>query len=225
MIRRGLFVTGTDTGVGKTWVGTQIAALLRREGVPVAPRKPVESGCERRGGELVPADGEAYHRAVNETQPLAQITPYRLHHAISPQRAAQLEQADTTLEHLLAAALAGVGEDAFLLVEGAGGFYSPLALDGSNADLAERLGLPVLLVAPDRLGVINHVHLSLEAIRHRRLPVFAVVLNGLDDGVPPQGMDNLEDLCRLPCPVFQTQCGVALTQGDPLVRALLAANA
>ncbi|MDH3450789.1 MAG: dethiobiotin synthase [Gammaproteobacteria bacterium] len=221
MTTRGLFITGTDTGIGKTWVGTQLARQLCSLGLPVAPRKPVESGCELRDGELIPADGDAYYRAVDARWPLRQITPYRLHHAVSPQRAAQLERVDITLAKLVAATGVAVSAADFLLVEGAGGFYSPLALDGSNADLAASLQLPVLLVAPDRLGAINHVLLTVEAIKHRGLPLFAVVLNRLDDSdsLPP-GMDNLADLQTLPCAVYQTARDELLAPDHPLIRAL-----
>lgn len=225
MSRRGLFVTGTDTGVGKTWVGAQLAARLRALAVPLVPRKTVESGCIAHDGELVPADGEAYFRAVGGTCPLQRITPYRLQHAISPQRAAQLEGADTTLANLFSATVEGVDAGDFLLVEGAGGFYSPLALDGLNADFAARLQLPVLLVAPDRLGVINHVLLSVEAIAHRGLSLFAVVLNRLDkdDALPP-GMDNVTDLQSLDCPVYRLARDEVLDAEHPLIQTLLALN-
>jgi dethiobiotin synthetase len=219
---RGLFVTGTDTGVGKTWIGTQIAQQLCAQGLPVVPRKPVESGCDLRDGGLVPEDGEAYYRAVNARQSLTQITAYRLRHAISPRRAAQIEQVDTTLANLVAATFDTVDTADYLLVEGAGGFYSPLALDGLNADFAERLGLPMLLVAPDRLGVINHVLLSLEAIANRGLYTFAVVLNRLDNGAAlAPGMDNLADLGSLPCPVYRVVRDELLTADHALMRALI----
>ncbi len=131
---------------------------------------------------------------------------------------------DTTLANLAGAVLDGVGETHFVLVEGAGGFYSPLALDGSNADLAERLQLPVLLVAPDRLGVINHVLLSLEAIARRDLRTFAVVLNRTEHAAAlPAGMDNFADLRESGVPVFQTQPGESLGAEHALARALLAA--
>ena len=225
MKTRGVFVTGTDTGVGKTWVGTQLARRLCALGVPVIPRKTVESGCALRDGVLVPADGEAYHPAVGARCALRQITPYRLRHAISPQRAARLEHMDTTLEKLVAATQEGVNAADYLLVEGAGGFYSPLALDGLNADFAARLQLPVLLVAPDRLGVINHALLSKEAIERRGLQLIAVVLNRLDadDALPP-GMDNLADLQTLSCPVYQLGRNELLDPEHALIRALIDAK-
>ena len=115
-----------------------------------------------------------------------------------------------------------MGCEDFLLVEGAGGFYSPLALDGLNADFAARLQLPVLLVAPDRLGVINHVLLTAEAIARRELSLFAVVLNRLDtDDTLPPGMDNLADLQSLDCSVYRLQRDAVLDKQHALVRAVV----
>ncbi len=220
---RGLFITGTDTGVGKTWLGVRFVGLCHSRGIAVRPRKPVESGCEDGAGELLPADASAYHSACGGCEPLARITPFRLRHAISPQRAARLEGADTTLARLEAAVRDGIGEADLVVAEGAGGFYSPLALDGLNADLATRLRLALVLVAPDRLGVINHVLLSLEAAQHRGLALAAVVLNAADAAGPP-GMDNLDDLAGLvDCPVFATARDEALTWENALVRTLLEA--
>ncbi len=224
MPARGLFVTGTDTGVGKTWIGTRLARSLRAAGIAVRARKPVESGCERRHGALFPLDGAAYHEALNASEALEIITPYRLAHALSPARAARLEGVDLTLQRLEAAAREGVAENEFLLVEGAGGFYSPLALDGSNADLAARLGLALLLVAPDRLGVINHVLLTREAAARRGLAVAAVVLNRLPGAEQPGGMDNRAELAsHLDCPVHPVAGARALAPDSALVHALAAA--
>lgn len=190
----GLFITGTDTAVGKTVVGCGLAQELTRLGVPVAARKPVESGCSARAGTRWPADGAALRRAAGDREALETITPLRLAHALSPERAARLEGVSLCLYDLLAAARTGAAED-FFLVEGAGGFLSPLAADALNADLALALGLPVLLVVADRLGCINHALLSVEAIEHRGLRLAGIVLNAVDEPADA-GMDNRDDLVR-----------------------------
>lgn len=198
----GLFITGTDTGVGKTVVGCALARALTRAGRPVAVRKPVESGCARGDdGGLSPADGLALARAAGERESLETVTPMRLAHALSPERAARLEGMELTLHDLLAAARTGAPGD-FYLVEGAGGFLSPLATDALNADLAIALGLPVLVVVADRLGCINHSLLTVEAIERRGLRLAGVVLNACDDAVET-GMGNREDLqARLGGPII-----------------------
>lgn len=218
---RGLFVTGSDTGVGKTHVGTALATVLVAQGIRVRARKPVESGCPRVDGELQPQDATAYAAATGE--PLATVCRYRLAAALSPERAARLEGVDYGLADLAAHCRAKVAADDFLLVEGAGGFLSPIAPDGLNADLAVVLGLPVLLVSADRLGAIHQVLATAEAIRRRGLNLAAVVLNAVVPIADPL-LDNAADLTRwLGGPIARLPHGAGV--GDvareilPLIRA------
>lgn len=192
---RGLFITGSDTGVGKTFVGTRLVTLLAGRGFRVRPRKPVESGCPRVEGVLQPQDAAAYHAAVARAEPLERICPYRFEAAVSPERAAALAGRDLRLAELVAACLNGVEAADFLLVEGAGGFCSPIAADGLNADLALALGLPVLLVSADRLGAIHQVLVTAEAIERRELELAGVVLDRLPSQADPL-LDNAADLRR-----------------------------
>jgi dethiobiotin synthetase len=191
-ISSGIFITGTDTAVGKTFIGAGLVASLYQKGLPVQPRKPVESGCTLQQGQLIPNDGLLYYQAVDASVPLDQITPYRFAAELSPPRAAQRENRKLSLAQLHKAALAGATAKTFLVVEGAGGFYSPIADDGLNADLAAMLRLPVLLVAANRLGCINHILLTVDAILKQDLPICHIVLNTVnpDDSVE----DNLHDL-------------------------------
>jgi dethiobiotin synthetase len=199
----GLFITGTDTGVGKTWIGCRIARRLSQQGLRVVPRKPVESGCTPEDDQLIPEDALALMTAADYSGRLEQVCPWRFEAAISPQRAAKLLNQPLTTEQLIAACLNQLDRERdFLLVEGAGGFYSPLCEDGLNADLAQALALPLLLVAEDRLGCINQVLLTTEAIAARRMPLLAVVLNSARPGTA-DGMNNLDDLRQLlDCPVI-----------------------
>lgn len=198
--RRGIFVTGTDTGIGKTFIVTILIRWLETTGIKTTPRKPVESGCMQTSDGLLPADALAMRDATTVKPSLEEICPYRLEHPLSPERAAALEGVTLSLDMLEEACHAA--RERYLIVEGAGGFYSPIASDGLNADLAVRLGLPVLLVAPDRLGCINQVLLSTEAITNRGLHLAAVALNQLNDH-DTGSMDNAKDLRRrLRCPVI-----------------------
>jgi dethiobiotin synthetase len=190
---RGLFVTGTDTGVGKTEVGRALARLLAERGVDARVRKPVESGCERVAGRLVPRDAERLRDAARCRDPLERVCPYPLEAALSPERAAALEGVTLFRAGLREACLAGVGATDFLLVEGAGGFLAPLAPDATVADLAADLGLPLLVVVADRLGCLNHAQLTVEAIERRGLAIAALVLNRMHPS-HPAGMDNAADL-------------------------------
>jgi len=203
-LSRGLFVTGTGTGVGKTQVAAALAHLLAGRKLAVRPRKPVESGCRREGNRLVPEDARILLAASQSGEPLQRVCPYPLEPAIAPARAAKLAGQDLTLDDLRTACLDGVEETDFLLVEGAGGFYSPLTPDALNADLAAAVGLPILLVAEDRLGSLNHCLLTLEAIQRRGLTLMGVVLNRKDADLDPR-MDNAADLARwLDGPVIAT---------------------
>ena len=207
---QGVFITGTGTEAGKTFVGVEIARQLSQRKIKVIPRKPVESGCLKRNGELIPQDASALKKAADYPGPLSDVCPYRFEPPISPVRAAQLANKTVTTEQLVNICLQG-SEHGFLLVEGAGGFYSPLAADGLNADLAVALHLPVLLVAEDKLGALSQVLLSVEAIQKRGLQLAGVVLNALDKN-HNEHMDNAADLReRLDCPVFSNPY---TSQGD-----------
>jgi dethiobiotin synthetase len=172
---QGLFITGTDTGVGKTWVGSKLARFLALHSVAVAPRKPAESGCKWVRGKLIPSDALEYFKAIDERESMSDICRYRYPDAIAPNQAARLQGQTLALKMLLEACQCS--RDQFLIIEGAGGFYSPIAEQALNADLAQALELPVLVVATDRLGCQNHVLLTLEAIAGRGLQTTAVVLN------------------------------------------------
>jgi dethiobiotin synthetase len=216
LIQRGLFVTGTDTGVGKTRIAAMLAHQLKQQGMVVRPRKPVESGCLRGEDGLMPFDAITLQVAAGSDEPLAHICPYRFESALSPEKAAALANKQLTLDDVTVACRRGVvSASDFLLVEGAGGFYSPLASGVLNADLAIALSLPVLLIASDRLGVINQTLLAVEAIKHRGLTLAAVILNSVTADIDPQ-MDNATELTRwLGEPVLATQYVEAVDSSEP----------
>ena len=203
---KGLFITGTDTDVGKTYISCLIAAELTARNIKVIPRKPIESGCLRDGDKLLPRDAVALKSASNYSGSLQHVCPYRFEPAISPQRAAQLSNQRIVLNDLISACRPESDDaDEFLMVEGAGGFYSPLCEDGLNADLAQALKLPVVLVTEDKVGCINQVLLTVEAISARKLKLLGVILNTSITHAPQahSAMDNLYDLRkRLSCPVI-----------------------
>lgn len=188
---RGVFVTGTDTDVGKTYVACLLARQISSDGLRVIPKKPIESGCKLQDGELIPTDALALKRAASFDGDLSEVCAYRFKAALSPVRAARLENQTVTIEQLSQACKHD--GDGFVLVEGAGGFYSPLADDGLNADLATELQLPVLLIADDRLGCINQILLTTEAISNRGLTLAAVVLNKKEQ-TSNHDMNNADDL-------------------------------
>jgi dethiobiotin synthetase len=192
---RGLFITGTDTGVGKTRIGTQLIHELVGRGLLIRPRKPVESGCPRHGDELLPSDALALRAAAGNREALDRICAFPLEAPVSPTRAAALAGQSLNLEQLVNACRQDVSAEDFLVVEGAGGFLSPLARDALNADLAQRIGVPVLLVAADRLGAVHQVLVTAEAIERRGLVLAGVVLNQVDPVIDPR-LDNATELAH-----------------------------
>lgn len=205
----GVFVTGTDTSVGKTFISCGLANALRASGVPVVARKPVEQRCKRSGGALFPTDGLALAQAAGKSESIDVVVPYRLADEIAPGHTARAEHGHVTLDALVAAVHAGAYPDSFRLVEGAGGFLSPLAIDGANADLAQALGFPVLVVTADRAGCVNHARLTVEAIERRGLRAAAVVVNVPDPDAPAAGAHRLRLAAALDTPVVAHSHGHA----------------
>jgi dethiobiotin synthetase len=179
-VSRGWFVTGTDTGVGKTQVSCALLGALHRRGLQVGVYKPAETGCEAAGGRLVGGDTVRLQRAAGGHQPLDSVAA-----ALYAEPAAPLVAAENAGETLSLARLrAGFDRVAEkhdpVLVEGAGGLLVPVAEGLTYADVARALGLPVLCVVGSRLGCINHALLTLDALEHRGLPVAGWILNELD---------------------------------------------
>jgi len=176
----GFFITGTDTDVGKTYVAGCIAHTLIEQGQHVVPRKPIASGClPQADGSILCSDAAFLKQACRSDESLDTICPYQFEPPISPQKA--IEQADKiiTTQDLIKAC--DLNAHDFYLVEGAGGFYSPLCSNGLNRDLATALKLPVILVVKNQLGCINHTLLTLQAIEDAGLETHAIIINFADD--------------------------------------------
>jgi dethiobiotin synthetase len=172
----GLFITGTDTGVGKTFIARGIAAVLRARGQRVGVMKPVETGC---GGTIPrrPADALALRAAAGSRLPPDRICPYPLDAPLAPDVAARLENTRIDPAVIVAAFRAMRAAHDVTLVEGAGGLLVPIADRYVMADLARDLDLPLLVVVDSKLGAINHTLLTLEAAAARGLAVCGYVLN------------------------------------------------
>ena len=196
----GYLITGSDTDVGKTYIACEIVRQLRRRGVDVETRKPAESGCLlSSSGDLTAHDAAALQQANEHLESIERIAPYRFRAALAPHRAARLENRKLHLEKLVdACSRDNPGHR--LLVEGAGGFYSPLAENALNADLASALQLPVIIVVNDRIGAVNQALMTIAAVQSKHLHVAAIVFNAVE--VPADdAMDNAADLlahCDLP---------------------------
>ena len=170
---RGLLITGTGTGVGKTTLGAALLAAMAATGERVRAHKPVLTGLDESGLDGWPPDHELLAAAAG--MHAGQVAPLRYGVAASPQLAAALAGERIEPARLVAAARAAGGEQT-LIVEGAGGLLTPLADRFTVRELAAALALPVLIAARPGLGTINHALLTLEAARAASLDVRAVVL-------------------------------------------------
>jgi dethiobiotin synthetase len=172
----GLFVTGTDTGVGKTVVASALVGAFRERGLDVVGMKPVETGCLRRGPELEPADGAMLREASGGEEPLSAICPLRFAHPLAPLVAAELEGRTIEQGSLMRAVRELAARHDALVVEGVGGLLVPVAPGFSVADMAREAGFPLLVVTSAFLGTLNHTLLTVEHALGAGLSVAGVVL-------------------------------------------------
>ena len=163
---KGIFVTGTDTDVGKTVIAAGLTAALRRRGVGAVYFKPMQSGCPEEAGELVPTDARFARELAGLDEPLRLLTPIALRLPLAPGVAAAREGVAVDLERIAAAIWELSRRYEFFVVEGAGGLYVPLiGNDFLVLDLVRWLKLPLLVVARAGLGTINHTALTVMAAR------------------------------------------------------------
>jgi dethiobiotin synthetase len=176
-MNRGFFITGTDTGVGKTVVAAALAIVLRESGRDVGVFKPVATGCVRRREGLVSEDAEFLAKAAEASETLEEISPIRFEAPLAPTVAAARAGVETDLEPMWEAWRRLRDAHEILLVEGIGGILCPVTPAMSVADLAKEFHLPLLVVARSTLGTINHTALAIEAARARGLALAGVVVN------------------------------------------------
>ncbi|WP_082420755.1 dethiobiotin synthase [Paenibacillus sp. A3] len=174
---RGIFVTGTDTGVGKTVITAAIAAALRSEGRNVGVWKPVQSGGLIGKGVT---DAERLLRGTDIADRPEQVAPFTFAAPLAPALAAMQAGVSLTMAGLLAAGEPLAERYDALLIEGAGGAAVPLTSDALVADLIAELGVPALIVAHCGLGTVNHTLLTAALLRQRGIPVAGVVMNEVD---------------------------------------------
>jgi dethiobiotin synthetase len=201
---RGLFITGTGTGVGKTYVAALIARALCASGRRVGVYKPAASGCESRDGSLVSPDAIALWDAAGQPGTLSQVCPQLFAAPLAPHLAARAERRRIDSQLLRSGIEVWRATSDVVLVEGAGGLMSPVSDDDYNADLAAEFGYPLVIVAANVLGTINATLQTLIAAHHHRegLPVAGVVLNSPQATVAdPSTASNAEELrkrCDVP---------------------------
>lgn len=191
---RGIFVTGTDTGVGKTTVAAGLLRWIRTKGIDTVPMKPVQTGCEpamtgETGGDpessLRVPDLELMLAAADLAagpDEMALMCPFRYQPACSPHLAGRMEGHFPSIDAIEESARRLLVHHEALVVEGAGGVLVPLDEQSTMRDLMRRLALPVVIVARPDLGTINHTLLTIEALRSAGLRIVGVVYNDLSEG-------------------------------------------
>ncbi len=185
---KGLFITGTDTGVGKTVVSCSLAAAFARRGHTVGVMKPCETGDGDDAARLIAATGRPL--------PLGDVSPYRFALPASPEVAALAAGATIDLTRILESFETIARGSDMTLVEGAGGLLVPLGAGRNMADLARRLGLPIVIVARPSLGTVNHTLLTIEAARRRGLRVLGVILSRTREPAEPDEPSNPVAIAR-----------------------------
>ncbi|MFO0999451.1 MAG: dethiobiotin synthase [Planctomycetaceae bacterium] len=180
-----LLVTGTDTNVGKTWVTSLLVREFRRSGISTGAYKPVCSGAEKNSqGDLVWADIEALRAACGTEPEIDLVCPQRFYAAVAPNIAARMENRGVDNQRLVDGVARWSSYVDRLVIEGAGGIFCPLSDQLTVMDIAVELRIPTIVVAANRLGVINHTRLTVEALQVHGVEVVAVVLNEI--GPPAQ---------------------------------------
>ena len=194
------FVTGTDTGIGKTLISSAILHGLTQRGLRAAGIKSVAAGAELRDGVWHNEDADCLAAAGNVALPPALATPYLLRDAAAPHIAAAQEDVTIEIAHIrdCYAQVAAMADA--VVIEGVGGFRVPLSAHFDTADLAQQLGLPVIMVVGIRLGCLNHALLTADAIAARGLKLVGWAANIVDLGMR-HGLANIDALSsRLPAP-------------------------
>ena len=200
---RGWFITGTDTGVGKTWVAEALLRALAQAGRRASGMKPVASGCRRTPLGLRSDDAERLMAAASVAADYADVNPYAFEPAIAPHTAAarvgiemRLDVVQRHFERLAACA-------DWIVVEGAGGWYVPFDRARTLSDAARALALPVILVVGVRLGCINHALLTAMAIRAAKLELAGWAANTVDPAFAPparaESIAALDERLGAPC--------------------------
>jgi dethiobiotin synthetase len=190
--RVNFFITGTDTGVGKTYVTKLMIEALRSEGRAAAGFKPISCGDREDAQILAAASGDL---------PVDDVNPLHFNSAVAPHVAALLENKRIDPANLIASYQDFAGKHEIVLAEGAGGWEVPITENYFISDLAKDLGLPVILVAANRLGALNHILLTLRAIETKGLRCAGIILNQLEDEMDTPMITNkgiLESITNIP---------------------------
>jgi len=190
---KSFFITGTDTGIGKTFVTSLIALTLKERGVDVGVMKPVETGCTEEAGEFIAADAARLKEAAEAKDEMELIAPCRFALPAAPSIAARAEGREITFAPIKRAYNTLCTRHDLLLVEGVGGLLVPINDQETVADLITTLDLPSIIVAGSHMGTINHTLLTVEGARNRGITVAGLIFNFYSK----EGEPAIEEITRI----------------------------
>jgi dethiobiotin synthetase len=176
-MHKGIFITGTDTGVGKTFVAVGLLKAFKKMGFNICPMKPVETGCRIKGGKPIPQDTINLINASGINEPVDVINPYRLRHPLAPSVAAGLEGVSIRKRKILTAYNYLLNKYNITIVEGAGGIMVPVYKKYLVLDLIKDLNIPLIIVSRPSLGTINHTLLTIEIAKSKGINILGVIIN------------------------------------------------
>lgn len=174
---KGFFITGTDTGVGKTVIAGAVIKVLQSFGVKACAMKPIESGCGKEGGVLIPYDGTFLKQAAHMDEPINQVTPFCFESPLSPLAASEIEGRKVSIDEIKKAYYRLYTAYEAIVVEGVGGLMVPIRRDYFIVDLARELSLPLIIVTKPGLGAINHTMLTVNYALEAGLEVAGLIIN------------------------------------------------
>src|SRR3990172_10839643 len=202
MKKRGIFVTGTDTGVGKTVVTAGIAAALRARGINVGVMKPVHTGCTIIKGKLRPEDSLLLARAAASNDPEELMTPYMFRESAAPYAAAKEHNMVIDIGKITDCFNELCRRHDYVIVEGIGGVLVPVTREFYVADLIKRLNIPLILVTRPDLGSINHTLLSIHCLKTKKINLSGIIISNCKKGsrnfAEKTFQDSIETLTDIP---------------------------
>ncbi len=176
-MKKGFFITGTDTGVGKTVIAAAIIKALQAGGINACGMKPVETGCSRVGGSLYPSDGMFLKKAARMDEGIHSVTPYSFENPVAPSLASETEGKSVNLPVIMKKFDALAKKYPAVIVEGVGGLLVPVKRDYFVLDLVKEMGLPLIVVSRPSLGTINHTLLTVKYAMKEHIEVAGVIIN------------------------------------------------
>ncbi|MBI4654721.1 MAG: dethiobiotin synthase [Nitrospirae bacterium] len=197
-MHKGIFITGTDTEVGKTYVVAGLITAFMKMGFKVCPMKPVETGCAMKGEKLIPQDVIKLIKTADTKEPIDIISPYRFKLPLAPAVASEIEGYRIDKRRIFSAYKYLSCKYDITLVEGAGGIMAPVYKKYLFLDLIKDLNLPIIIVSRPSLGTINHTLLTIEAVKGRGIDILGVIINysskvkkGLAEKTAPDAIERL----------------------------------